>query len=106
LGRWPSGSCERPPPRLTTELAAIVALAASHGEDALVAALERATTFRRFTTASHWPFDQWGRFLPEHTTAVSMLDRLLHHATVVVTEGESFRMKEARARGGGRPTTH
>jgi DNA replication protein DnaC len=51
--------------------------------------------------ASHWPFDQWGRFLPEHTTAVSMLDRLLQHATVVVTEGESFRM-EARARGGGR----
>lgn len=34
-------------PRLTTELAAIVALAASHGEDAL----ERATTFRRFTAA-------------------------------------------------------
>jgi hypothetical protein len=20
---------------------------------------------------SHWPFDQWGRFLPEHTTDVS-----------------------------------
>src|SRR6266571_3315409 len=53
--------------------------------------------------ASHWPFDQWGRFLPEHTTAVSMLDRLLHHAVVVVTEGESFRMREARSRGGGLP---
>lgn len=53
--------------------------------------------------ASHWPFEQWGRFLPEHTTAASMLDRLLHHAVVVVTEGESFRMKEARTRGGGRP---
>jgi hypothetical protein len=37
--------------------------------------------------ASHWPFDQWGRFLPEHTTAGSMLDRLLHHAIVVVTSG-------------------
>jgi transposase len=36
---------------------------------------------------SHWPFDEWGRFLPEHTTAVSMLDRLLHHAVVVVTKG-------------------
>jgi DNA replication protein DnaC len=58
---------------------------------------------RGLGVASHWPFDQWGRFLPEHTTAVSMLDRLLHHATVVVTEGESFRMKEAQARGGGRP---
>jgi DNA replication protein DnaC len=65
----------------------------------VAAAYER----RSLGMASHWPFDQWGRFLPEHTTAVSMLDRLLHHATVVVTEGESFRMKEARARGGGRP---
>lgn len=38
--------------------------------------------------------------LPEQTTAVSLLDRLLHHATVVVTEGESYRMKEARSRQG------
>ena len=53
--------------------------------------------------ASHWPFEQWGRFLPEHTTTVSMLDRLLHHAVVVVTEGESFRMREARSRGGAPP---
>ncbi|MGH9250318.1 MAG: IS21-like element helper ATPase IstB [Acidimicrobiales bacterium] len=45
---------------------------------------------------SHWPFESWGRFLPEHTTAVSMLDRLLHHCHVVVTDGESFRMREAR----------
>jgi DNA replication protein DnaC len=60
---------------------------------------------RSLGLASHWPFDQWGRFLPEHTTAVSMLDRLLHHATVVVTEGESFRMREARARGGAHPAT-
>ncbi len=50
--------------------------------------------------ASHWPFDQWGRFLPEHTTAASLLDRLVHHSVVVVTEGESFRMREARQRGG------
>ena len=50
--------------------------------------------------ASHWPFDQWGRFLPEHTTAVSLLDRLIHHSVVVITDGESFRMREARQRGG------
>ena len=53
--------------------------------------------------ASHWPFDQWGRFLPEHTTAASLLDRLVHHSIVVVTDGESFRMREARQKGGGRP---
>ena len=54
--------------------------------------------------ASHWPFDQWGRFLPEHTAAMSLLDRLLHHAVVVVTEGESFRMRQARSKTGGRLT--
>lgn len=64
----------------------------------VAAAYER----RSLGVGSHWPFDQWGRFLPEPTTAVSMLDRLLHHATVVVTEGESYRMKEARSRGGAR----
>ena len=53
---------------------------------------------------SHWPFDQWGRFLPEHTTAVSLLDRLLHHSVLVLTEGDSWRMREARGRGGGGPT--
>ena len=63
----------------------------------VAAAYER----RSLGLASHWPFESWGRFLPEHTTAVSLLDRLLHHAVVVVTEGESFRMREARSRGGG-----
>jgi DNA replication protein DnaC len=60
----------------------------------VAAAYER----RALGIASHWPFEQWGRFLPEHVTATSLLDRLLHHATVVVTEGESFRMREARTR--------
>ncbi len=57
---------------------------------------------RSLGIGSHWPFEDWGRFLPEHTTAVSLLDRLLHHAVVVVTEGESFRMKDARSKGGRR----
>jgi DNA replication protein DnaC len=61
----------------------------------VAAAYER----RSLGLASHWPFDAWGRFLPEHTTAASMLDRLLHHAVVVVTEGESYRMREAKTKG-------
>jgi DNA replication protein DnaC len=65
----------------------------------VAAAYER----RALGIGSHWPFEQWGRFLPEHTTAVSLLDRLLHHSNVVVTEGESFRMRQARSRGGARP---
>ena len=65
----------------------------------IAAAYER----RSLGIASHWPFDQWGHFLPDETTAVSMIDRILHHAVVVVTEGDSFRMKEARSRGGDLP---
>jgi len=45
---------------------------------------------RALGIGSHWPFEQWGRFLTEQTTAVSLLDRLLHHSVVVVTEGESY----------------
>ena len=56
---------------------------------------------RSLGVASHWPFESWGRFLPEHTTAVALLDRLLHHSVTVVTSGDSYRMKEARLRGGG-----
>lgn len=64
----------------------------------IAAAYER----RSLGVGTHWPFEQWGRFLPEHTTAVSLLDRLLHHATIVVTEGDSFRMRDAKQRGGTR----
>jgi DNA replication protein DnaC len=49
----------------------------------VAAAYER----RSLAVASHWPFEQWGRFLPEHTTAAGILDRLLHHASVVITNG-------------------
>ena len=56
---------------------------------------------RSLAVASHWPFEQWGRFLPEHTTAASILDRLLHHATVVITDGQSYRMRHAHHKQGG-----
>jgi transposase len=67
----------------------------------VAAAYER----RSLGIASHWPFEEWGRFLPEHSTAVALLDRLLHHSVTVVTSGDSFRMREARTRGGGPPPT-
>ena len=67
----------------------------------IAAAYER----RSLGIGSHWPFQSWGRFLPEHTTAVSLLDRLLHHCHVVITDGDSYRMKQARARGGARTKT-
>jgi len=75
------------------------------GGDLLFRFVAAAYEHRSLGVASHWPFESWGRFLPEHTTAVALLDRLLHHATTVVTSGDSYRMKEARQRGGGLPMT-
>jgi hypothetical protein len=68
----------------------------------VAAAYER----RSLGLGSHWPFEAWGRFLPEHTTAVSMLDRLLHHCHVVITDGDSYRMKQARSKGGTKINNH
>ncbi len=63
----------------------------------VAAAYER----RSLGIGSHWPFEDWGRFLPEHTTAVSLLDRLFTTASSSPPQGESFRLKEARQKGGG-----
>jgi DNA replication protein DnaC len=60
----------------------------------VAAAYER----RSLGLASHWPFEDWGTFLPVPSTAAAVLDRLLHHSVVIVTSGESWRLKEARAR--------
>jgi DNA replication protein DnaC len=61
----------------------------------VAAAYER----RALGIGSHHRFENWGRFLPEYTTAVSLLDRLLHPCHTVITDGESYRMREARSRG-------
>lgn len=74
------------------------------GGDLLFRFVAAAYERRSLGVASHWPFESWGRFLREHTTAVAMLDRLFHHTTTVVTSWDSYRMKEARQRGGGLPT--
>jgi DNA replication protein DnaC len=68
----------------------------------VAAAYER----RSLGVRSHWPFESWRRFLPDHTTAVSMLDRLLHHCHLVITDADSYRMRQARNRGGTKITNH
>jgi DNA replication protein DnaC len=40
----------------------------------------------------------WGAVLPDTTVATAILDRLLHHATVVSIDGPSYRMRAHQAR--------
>ncbi|MEX0757417.1 MAG: IS21-like element helper ATPase IstB [Acidimicrobiia bacterium] len=55
---------------------------------------------RSLAVASHSPFEDWGRFLPDQPTAVSLLDRLCHHAHIITTSGQSYRLTH-RSTGGG-----
>ena len=48
--------------------------------------------------ASHFGCEQWAHFLPEQTTAVSLLDRLIHHSTIVVAAGELSHARRAQER--------
>ena len=41
---------------------------------------------------------EWGEIFEDTTVAAAILDRLLHHATVLQIDGESYRMRGHRAR--------
>jgi hypothetical protein len=51
----------------------------SAGTQLLFRFIDAAYERRSIGIGSHWPFESWGPFLPENTTVVSLLDRLLHH---------------------------
>jgi DNA replication protein DnaC len=44
------------------------------------------------------PFAEWSEVFPNAACVVSIVDRLVHHAEILVIEGESYRMREAKAR--------
>jgi DNA replication protein DnaC len=60
----------------------------------IAAAYER----RSVAIASHTPFERWGTFLPDEPTAVSLLDRLCHHAHIITTSGRSYRLTHRTTR--------
>jgi DNA replication protein DnaC len=45
---------------------------------------------------SNVPFASWGQWLGDPVIASAILDRLLHHATIVSIAGESYRIKDRK----------
>jgi DNA replication protein DnaC len=43
---------------------------------------------------SNRSFEQWGDILGDAMVAAALIDRLVHHATMVALKGKSFRLKE------------
>jgi len=48
------------------------------------------------------PFAEWSEVFPNAACVVSIVDRLVHHSEILVIEGESYRMKEAKERAAGK----
>jgi DNA replication protein DnaC len=48
---------------------------------------------------SNLSFGQWGSFLGNDVVASAILDRLLHHGTIINLRGESYRLKDKRRAG-------
>ena len=44
------------------------------------------------------PFAEWSEVFPNAACVVSIVDRLIHHAEILVIEGDSYRMREAKQR--------
>ena len=58
---------------------------------------------RRYETKStivttNRPFTEWGEVFPNATCVISIVDRLIHHSEIIVLDGESYRIKEAKER--------
>jgi len=44
------------------------------------------------------PFARWSEVFLDATAATAVIDRVVHHATIIKTEGESFRLRDAKKR--------
>jgi DNA replication protein DnaC len=43
---------------------------------------------------SNKPFSAWGEIFGDETTAVAMIDRLVHHAEILSLKGDSYRLRD------------
>ena len=60
---------------------------------------------RSLLITANQPFSEWGKIFPDPAMTLAAIDRLVHHATILEMNVDSYRRKEAidKARGGGRP---
>ena len=62
---------------------------------------------RSLLITANQPFGEWGKVFPGQAMTLAAIDRLVHHATIIEMNVESYRRRAAleRRRGPGRPPT-
>ena len=72
------------------------------GANLLFGLISRAYEQRSLVVTTNLPFARWTEVFLDATAAAAVIDRIVHHATVLKLEGESYRLKAAAAKGRGR----
>jgi DNA replication protein DnaC len=63
---------------------------------------------RSMLITANQPFGEWGKIFPDQAMTLAAIDRLVHHATILEMNVESYRRRQAldQKRARGRPPTH
>jgi DNA replication protein DnaC len=63
---------------------------------------------RSMLITANQPFGEWNKVFPDPAMTLAAIDRLVHHATIIEMNVESYRRRTAleRKRGPGRPSSH
>jgi len=67
----------------------------AHAADLLFQVVSRRYEHRSLLMTTNLAFKHWDTIFPNASCAVALIDRLTHHAEIVVIEGDSYRKREA-----------
>jgi len=67
----------------------------SRNADLLYQVVSRRHEKRSLVLTTNLAFRDWPTIFPNASSAVALIDRLIHHADVIAIEGESYRLREA-----------
>ena len=67
----------------------------AHAADLLFQIVSRRYEYRPVLMTTNLAFKHWDTIFPNASCAVALIDRLTHHAEIVVIEGDSYRKREA-----------
>jgi len=65
------------------------------GADLLFGFITRVYERRSLVVTTNLPFANWSEVFLDATAAAAVIDRIVHHATVLKTEGDSYRLRTA-----------
>jgi DNA replication protein DnaC len=63
--------------------------------DLIFQIINRRYEHRSIVVTTNLPFAEWNTVFPHATCTTALIDRLTHHAEILVLEGESYRRREA-----------